>query len=215
MLVISLATAGTVITLHIHKQGDYRKPLPKIVKLIFFDWVAKIFFVKIQIRNRDRKRKELQALIESKSAILHRSMSQPLKTRAHNFDLNESLSRSSLLIHKPAQNINNIYYDRNCLHTDYARRKCTQTSVCQMCKETLNNEQRKLAKLIKALNKHLEESKLKEDLEEYYEEIQSEWAHLAKVIDVLFAYSFATFTLVFISAHYFLTLEHSNGSKKV
>ena len=114
MLVISLATAGTVFTLHIHKQGDYRKPLPKLIKTIFFKWIARIFFLKIRIRNRESKREETQAIFNYRNSGVRRSMTQTFhKNRCnHNdFDLNDNFSRSSFLINKPAKNVNNIYFD--------------------------------------------------------------------------------------------------------
>jgi hypothetical protein len=206
MLVISLATAGTVFTLHIHKQGDYRRPLPKLIKTIFFNWIAKLFFLKIRIRNRQSKREETQAIFNSRSLDYHYSVSQTLKNRCHHndLDLNDNFRRSSFLINKPAKNINNIYFDSDRSQTDAIRRKFNQaSSMCQLCSQTLLNEQKKFVKLMRALNKNFEETKLKDDLYEYYEEIKSEWAQLAQVVDTLFIYSFVTFTLAFISAHYF------------
>jgi hypothetical protein len=206
MLVISLATGCTVLSIHIHKQGDYRRPLPKLIKTIFFNWIAKFFFLKIRIRNRESKREETQAIFNSRNLDDHYSMSPTLKNRCHHNDLNlnDNFRRSSFLINKPAKNINNIYFDSDRSQTDAIRRKFNQASaMCQLCSQALLNEQKKFVKLMRALNRNFEETKLKDDLCEYYEEIKSEWAQLAQVVDTLFIYSFVTFTLAFIAAHYF------------
>ena len=44
MLIISLATAGTVLTLNLFKRGDSDKPVPSFIQKIFFDYIAKILF---------------------------------------------------------------------------------------------------------------------------------------------------------------------------
>jgi hypothetical protein len=48
MLIISLATAGTVLSLNILKKGDQGVPVGKIVQIIFFDFFARILFIKIK-----------------------------------------------------------------------------------------------------------------------------------------------------------------------
>lgn len=48
MLIISLATAGTVLTLNIYKKGDDEEPVPWLWQRIFFDIVAKLLFIKIK-----------------------------------------------------------------------------------------------------------------------------------------------------------------------
>ena len=49
MLVISLATAGTVFTLNIYKSGDKEEPIPLIIQKIFFTIIAKILFINIKV----------------------------------------------------------------------------------------------------------------------------------------------------------------------
>lgn len=51
MLIISLATAGTVLTLNIFKRGDGDEPVPEIIQTIFFNFIAKILFIKISLNN--------------------------------------------------------------------------------------------------------------------------------------------------------------------
>lgn len=54
MLIISLATAGTVFTLNTSKKGDEEEPVPEYLQKIFFDFVAKILFIRIKV-NRNIK----------------------------------------------------------------------------------------------------------------------------------------------------------------
>lgn len=51
MLIISLATAGTVLTLNIFKKGDGDEPVPEIIQTIFFKFIARILFIKISLNN--------------------------------------------------------------------------------------------------------------------------------------------------------------------
>lgn len=48
MLIISLATASTVLTLNTYKKGDDGVPVPLIMQKIFFDVIAKILFIKVK-----------------------------------------------------------------------------------------------------------------------------------------------------------------------
>ena len=49
MLIISLATAGTVLTLNIFKRGEGDDPVPPIIQTIFFDYLARILFINIKL----------------------------------------------------------------------------------------------------------------------------------------------------------------------
>ena len=51
MLVISLATAGTVFTLNIYKSGDKEEPVPLIIQQIFFNIFARVLFINIKVNN--------------------------------------------------------------------------------------------------------------------------------------------------------------------
>lgn len=48
MLIISLATAATVLSLNTYKKGDNGKPVPKLIQRIFFDIIAKFLFITIE-----------------------------------------------------------------------------------------------------------------------------------------------------------------------
>jgi len=193
MLVISLATTGTVITTHIHKQGDYRKPLPRIVKIIFFNWIAKIFLVKIHIRNRETKMVEMQALLEMKNStdtdVRRYTSSQTIK----------KVKQDSIQLKKRRDNnvswsplINNVSHYNNVEYLNSSQQ--------------VNASEKQFLKLVKHLNKNLADNELKDDLEDYYEEIKSEWAQLAQVIDTLFAFAFITFTatIMFIFIYFYI-----------
>ena len=81
MLIISLATACTVITLHVHKQGDYRKPMPDILKKIFFEFIAKIFCIKIHIRS------EKKDFIEALKKLANNSNKVSQTSKSYKFDI--------------------------------------------------------------------------------------------------------------------------------
>jgi hypothetical protein len=49
MLIISLATAGTVLSLNILKKGDLGEPVSRIVQIIFFEFFARLLFIKIKV----------------------------------------------------------------------------------------------------------------------------------------------------------------------
>jgi hypothetical protein len=200
MLIISLATAGTVITLHIHKQGDYRKPLPRIVKIIFFDWIAKALFLTIRIRNNKSKQEELEFLL----------------ARKHN----ESIYRSEFQIGKLSKKNNNKTSAKNNFHTIWSPEKSpingssayiTRLREADKSKSFVKNDSptsnKFFIKMFNILNKIFEENELKNDLEDYYDEIQSEWAQLAKIIDITFAFTFVSFTagIMFVFIYFYVT----------
>ena len=55
MLIISLATAGTVLTLNIYQMGEKGKPVPEIIQLIFFKIIARALFISISVNDKARK----------------------------------------------------------------------------------------------------------------------------------------------------------------
>ena len=79
-------------------------------------------------------------------------------------------------------------------------------SKCIICSD-LTKEQKKFSNLMEAFHKSLADNELKEELEEYYEEIKSEWAQLAKIFDVIFAVTFSSFTF-FIMMLFFFYVNH-------
>jgi len=190
MLTISLATACAVLTIHIYKQGEYRKPVPKLIKIIFFDYVAKLFFIKIEIRNKAEKKKNISDVAKSESS--------------HQLGLKNSFSKkleSNHLFSKALEKANaSCVEDINTYSTENEKNK--NDLYNSFVVKGLINDQKKFTKLMKALHKHLNENEQKEELEEYYEEIQSEWAQLSKIIDVIFAFIFFSFaifvTIIFI-----------------
>jgi hypothetical protein len=184
MLTISLATACAVLTMHIYKQGQYRKPVPKLIKKIFFDYVAKLFLIKIEIRNKAEKKKNIADVAKSESS------QQIGKKLESNHLFNKALNKANACC---VEDIN-IYSTEN--------EKNKNDLYNSLVVKGLINDQKKFAKLMKALNKHLNENEQKEELEEYYDEIQSEWAQLSKIVDVIFAFIFFSFaifvTIIFI-----------------
>ena len=49
MFIISLGTAGTVVTLNIFKRGENDDPVPEIIQKIFFDVLAKCLFIRVDL----------------------------------------------------------------------------------------------------------------------------------------------------------------------
>ncbi len=50
MLIISLATAGTVLTLNIHNRSTGNSPVPILMQRIFFGFIAKILCMNIELK---------------------------------------------------------------------------------------------------------------------------------------------------------------------
>ncbi len=68
---------------------------------------------------------------------------------------------------------------------------------CQMCTDVVH-EQRRLTKLLKAVNDNLENSELKEVISLYKDELRTQWRQLAQVIDAMLLYMFTTSTFLLI-----------------
>ena len=226
MLIISLATTGTVITLHIHKRGDYRKPMSKISKIIFFKCIARIFCIEIVKRSRVQQKEEIEELYGDKKTIkTSSSMSSTskiynldkLRNKKAMFSNDDSSNHTSALIKKQHLNKtnNSSFNDGILLSSDNYKRCSYNEEIC--CKSCRNNafsdlfliEQKRFSKLIKALNKNLEDNEFKNDTEQYYEDIKWEWAQLAKVVDTLFAFTFFSFTFfILLCVVYFYLSYH-------
>jgi nicotinic acetylcholine receptor, invertebrate len=48
IVIVSLATAMTVLTLNIHHKGEEGEPVPRYIKLICFGFLARLLCLKIQ-----------------------------------------------------------------------------------------------------------------------------------------------------------------------
>lgn len=68
---------------------------------------------------------------------------------------------------------------------------------CYNCTD-INNEKRRLAKLLKAVNENLEQNELKEVISLYRQELKAQWTQLAQVIDALLLYMFTTSTFLLL-----------------
>jgi hypothetical protein len=214
MLVISLATAGTVLTLNIHKQGDFKRPLPNIVRKIFFDYIAKILFIKIEIREKPQTPNNKKAILshhyerhskankeENCRFISPSSRNWQLgnETRSHHIGLNHLSRIPSRENNYSDINLNSNVSDKrfiNSFDTHTIQRSSSPTTCKFNACSHMVSEQKKLSKLVKALNKSLEAAEAKEAMEEYYEEIKVEWSQLAKTVDMIFSFTFITFTVV-------------------
>lgn len=54
MLIISLATASTVLTLNTYKKGDDGEPVPEILQRVFFDVIARLLFLRVKVNRTAR-----------------------------------------------------------------------------------------------------------------------------------------------------------------
>lgn len=49
MMIISLAVMSTVLTLNVYKRGENGEPVPRWLRVIFFNLLARILFVRVKI----------------------------------------------------------------------------------------------------------------------------------------------------------------------
>lgn len=96
MFIISLATAGTVLTLNIYKRGDDEEPVPKYLQTIFFDGVARILFIKIKAdRTLDMSVKEMMVKCKKNYFNLNSPENSKIfrKTKIKDETLNTSINQ--------------------------------------------------------------------------------------------------------------------------
>ncbi len=79
MLIISLATAGTVLTLNVFKRGEGDEPVPPIIQKIFFDYIAKVLFISISL-NRDLDSSLKQVFSALKNYYINSSVEKFINT---------------------------------------------------------------------------------------------------------------------------------------
>ena len=171
-----------------------------IVKIVFFDWIAKALFLTIRIRNNKSKQEELEFLLARKQK--------------------DSIYRSAFRIGKLSKKNNNKTQAKNDFHTICSPEKSpinaisdytTRLKEVDKSKSFIRNDSqisnKFFIKMFNVLNKNFEENELKNDLEDYYDEIQSEWAQLAKIIDITFALTFVSFTagVMFVFIYFYVT----------
>ena len=81
MLIISLATAGTVLTLNIHNKGNGDEPVPQIIQTIFFGYFSKLLLIYTDTNPLlDNSTKNI--CINLKTFYLRASMDKLLKLKA-------------------------------------------------------------------------------------------------------------------------------------
>jgi len=178
MLTISIATSCSLISLHIFKKGSYGKPVPALIKLIFFDYIAKIFFIEnnIKMKSKVKMKKHFDLGIKSSENI----------NRLTAYNTNNAAS--SLKV----SNSKNLESNNISTGNEVKRDEIWNDFVIK----GIVNEQKKISKLIKTLNKHLDEQELRDELDDYYEKIQSEWSQLSQIVDFFFAFIFISFGMI-------------------
>ena len=95
MFIISLATAGTVLTLNIHKKGNEGKPVSELVQKIFFGFIAKVLFININIKNRKNKSRIVPS--RAKYISIFRNSLKEIKL-CNNTDKNDLFSVENFLL---------------------------------------------------------------------------------------------------------------------
>lgn len=156
MFIISLATAGTVLSLNIHKKGNEGIPVSRVVQKLFFGVIAKILLINVDLRitkhkskiaplrskfnstlsNNSRKKKELD--VESLILTQTKSKSKESfrKSYCGNFDP-DALSNKLLIRESPLNSKNN--FRRNKFLKDYKSIDDEFSSICSdQTRETLN-----------------------------------------------------------------------------
>lgn len=158
MFIISLATAGTVLSLNIHKKGNEGIPVSRIVQKLFFGVIARILLINVDLRitknkskivplrskfnstlgNDSRKKKEI---LDVESLILKQAKSKSKESNARksyfeNFDpdalSNKILIRESPLIYKNNLRKNKILKDYKSIDDEFS-------SICSdQTRETMN-----------------------------------------------------------------------------
>lgn len=179
-MIVSLATTGTIFTLNIHKKGDGDYPVPKIIQIIFFGWISTVLFIRIKT---DRT---LTKSLDEKIADLLLEESRP----NDNLELVVNNNHENILKDLIDQSIKLSYSDIN-INIDINEDLLSSDKI---------NSDPDMKKVIDKLNKTLNRSVMKEQIEVYKAEIKSQWSHLANVVDILFFYVFIilTFLMLFL-----------------
>ena len=124
MLIISLATAGTVITLNIYKKGDDDEPVPQLLQTIFFHVIARILGIRIRIN------KELNSSVKEifnylKVYHINSSLNKFVNTETQTFHIKNKqiVNETELLITKVSSSQCNRNETKRC-QNHFSEIKC-------------------------------------------------------------------------------------------
>jgi nicotinic acetylcholine receptor, invertebrate len=201
---VSFSTTMTVFTLNISNKGNRNQEIPSIMKLIFFDYIASVF--RIKIGSQRIKLKDIESSHET--------------TKAY-YQFNEQQNQIPLLTLKTKN------CDSECLPV-IVQRKRKQANITQRRQiitlksqkiEHLNiplqssdysNTDKKLIDVLTSLQNSLLANELNYKEQERKQKLIDEWHDLALVIDRLLCYFFIistlfVCTLVFLNSPYTLS----------
>lgn len=193
MLIISLATASTVLTLNTFKKGDDGEPVPEVWQKIFFDVVAKILFLNVKVNRNLNKTATVSGGGGSPSlSSTPRSSSRFIKT-------------------SPVYETNGFLLTRDHLHLSNNDTDNLVLKSIDDSRPTPNPQisDQKTLRLMRILNTKLERYERLHAIQKQKEEIKNQWSQLAKVIDALLAY---IFVLTSLSLLFYLVSKTPNIS---
>ncbi|RNA12245.1 neuronal acetylcholine receptor subunit alpha-10-like, partial [Brachionus plicatilis] len=232
MFIISLATAGTVLSLNIHKKGNEGKPVSRIIQKLFFGVIAKILLINIDLRITKYKSRIVPSRFKQRSSLQeHSAKNQDFfdvegliltetkprgninkieKSYCGNFDedvlSNRLLIRESPLISKnnwrktkSQKEYKSAEEDFSSISSDHNRETLNGINLVLKAKDyedhshsfrELYYNQKKLMKMLKDFDRKIDFYELREQINEYREEVRIQWTQLAYVIDALLGYTF-------------------------
>lgn len=202
---VSFSTTMTVVTLNISSKGHRNHEIPSIMKIIFFDYVAPVF--RIRVGSQRIRHKDIESLQETNKAY---------------HQINEQNQRN----HVPLLTLKTENCDNECLPV-IVQRKRKQTNITQRKQiitlksqkiEHLNiplqscesNADKKLIDVLTSLQNLLLLNELNYKEQERKQKLINEWHDLALVIDRILCYFFIistllVCTLVFLNSPYTLS----------
>lgn len=196
MLIISLATSGTIITLNIHKKGDDGIPVPCLIQKIFFDWIAFLLLIKIKA-DRTLTKSVNEKLIELNESNKNKNnQTTDAKATKQEKLISALFNKNNIEVTK----IEFDYINSNELGLNIDIDLDEKDSLALNYSPSRSISEKSFEKISYIMSKMSKENVLKHEINEYKAEIKSQWAHLAKVIDILFFYVFilATSLMIFI-----------------
>lgn len=222
MLIISLATAENVLSLNILKRGDMGEPLSKHLQFIFFGFFARLLMINIKVNRNIRKpdsvetpspptmapqppRKHVQSVDDNQfnqHHVCHMPYQRTSLYKMPAYDLDNQLMSKSSSTHSiiiKTQQTGGPYYTRANSQSRYDLMAgedlmLRPSDINQPISSSSSVENKRLIKLLRALNNNLEKLQMKDLQEDYKQDVKNQWKALAKVIDIIMLYIFLIVT---------------------
>lgn len=222
MLIISLATAGTVLTLNTYKKGDDDEPVPELLQKIFFDIIARIFFMKVKV-NRNAKKVSFEASMSSqtgkrltKTSPTYEIMSKSLLLKeaspyrqASSWNAgNQSINSSNIILNSLEKE--SLILKSKSVETQKSDPKSNEELVVlQNASSQQHKQLKRMAKLMKNLSVKLERHERSCANQKNKQEIKVQWTELARVVDRLLFFIFSILVLfVLRTLFYYSARKH-------